>query len=254
MRIPASSGAAPTRLAQFIRAKVDVDASFEQHLGDRLWVDDLRPHRNYIEREFFYVVVQFTLGEGLEQYEAIISRKPFERQPLNFGVGDKSLTGYGLYAENMVAVASGGSLDDPEWTCVPAWLTIKLADKNVDGLAGPFYFSPETRQFRRIGLPWSPESLNYILKSSHEIATNGSQPFINLRRDILPLKHKLYDALAGLRVFLGFESDRFAFEYPGNIDIKFADYFLGPLDYGLGTANRLLQRVIDNHDPVPCFE
>jgi hypothetical protein len=67
--------------------------------------------------------------------------------------------------------------------------------------------------------------------------TSGTQPFINLRWDALPVEHKLYNAPISLRIYLGLEDGRFKFEDRMNIGIKLGNYSLGPLDYGLSTAN-----------------
>jgi hypothetical protein len=132
---------ANVRSPQFIQKDADHTTRFKQCLSNRLWISDLRPNRNYVEREFFYIVVQFSPGKSLEQYEAIISRVPFERQILDAGCAQESPVCHGLYSENLVALAAGDSLDDADWTYAPTWLTIKRADKDVNRLGGLFHFS-----------------------------------------------------------------------------------------------------------------
>jgi hypothetical protein len=232
---------------QIVQKYPKATASFSDKNRDQFWLADLRPGQNYVEREFFHVVLQFTLEESAEQYEAIISKTPLDVEPLSLGTCNEASGHCGLYLEDMVFLAGGDSFDVRHWTSAPAWLAIKRSHEDICGLLGPQYFCPQTREFRRMGLPWSTDTLRYALNRSDQISTDDPQFLVNIGRDILPREHELYDAFTGLCIFLDYDIERIAFSNSMNTSLQIENHFFGPLDYGLCTANWAFKRVVERH-------
>ncbi|HEX3945366.1 MAG TPA: hypothetical protein VHW69_14895 [Rhizomicrobium sp.] len=97
---------------------VEVETSISERVRNALRRSNLRPGQNYVERDFFYVVLNFLVGDNLEQHEAIIGRASLrqDRSRMTFDESLEVTTVWnGRYFEDVLFVAEEESTDEPEW-------------------------------------------------------------------------------------------------------------------------------------------
>jgi hypothetical protein len=235
-------------------------ARVRERLRSRLTTSNLNPLKDYVERDIFEVLIQFTIKGDARQYEALVSRVPATdtgasrvlTQPVK-----KAFARHGRYFENFVHVPCGKATEMPEWLSVPSTVRIKLADQGPHVLGKSRYFSLKTSRLHWTQGSRSRENslsgtrVSYLLNNAVESTPEPTNddfcvPVENAEvgRDLalfaivqwLSPDHEAYNLFSMMTLRLGGDFEQLEPKEGFDLPIEIQDVYFGPLGFACGPA------------------
>jgi hypothetical protein len=240
----------------FLNEFADKISRVRESLRGCLTSSNLSPAKNYIERDGFEILIQFSIEGHREEYEALISRVPVVAD-MHTGDCVKPIEGRriddGRYFEDLVRVSSCESTESPKYLSVPSVVRIKRADISSDVRGKKRYFSQKTSRtawaFSSVGggknrfgasdafhdvVETLPQRNKYELRVPVETEISVGvlfADFVSAPQSIIPANEKIYSLFELTLLCIDLYGERLVAKEGFNPPIEVRDILFGPLGF-----------------------